>query len=246
MNQNVKKYLEILATHRNAFDKAHAARQRVERVHGIEYDAMQDPDYKALYEESTRLGLEADALTSFIIRENLARLELEDILVTAVIDDRDGEELGSTEMNLSDVCGLRHGGIEKLLGITTRDVNLHVRVLRDGQMIGRVDSDGDFNYTAAPDLKTAIGWKVATDGGRTMLIEGFDLDSAARMLLETIRLNGTYKEAFFGPYFNALKKIFVYEKTSRFSDGYCGAASTLWRVATRELGQEHEGYDFWY
>jgi len=110
--------------------------------------------------------------------------------------------------------------------------------------IGWIDDDRRFHYEAAPTLREALGWAIATDGGRDHLIEYFDLDRAARDILDAIRTNGVGRETFFGAYFEVLKKIFVCGRTSRFADGYCGHVHTLWHVATRELGKEHEGYSF--
>lgn len=116
----------------------------------------------------------------------------------------------------------------------------------EGGCIGRIDSDGDFDFDEAPDLRTALGWKIATDGGRGGLEKEFDLTAAAQNILATIRSHGTSNEAFFGPYFGVLGSILVAGHTSRFGDGHCGAAIPLWRVATRELGMPHEGYSFEY
>lgn len=208
--------------------------------------------------EASRLYSEADAVTQHIIRANLKNLGIEDMTVVGVLyysDDectpgrvrfRDGKEAGRIEMLLSDLCGLRYNGLAKQLGVEPKDVSFRIDIEKDGKKIGRIDSDGDFNFEAAPDLRTALGWKVVTDGGRVRQIEFFNLEQATGALLDTIRTSGIEKEAFFGPYFEMLQRVFVYEQTSRFGDGYCGAATTLWRVATRELGQEHPGHSFCY
>lgn len=98
----------------------------------------------------------------------------------------------------------------------------------------------------APDIRTALGWRIATDGGREYLIQFFDLDQAARFIVETIRMKGTSQDAFFDSFSAVLKSVFVFGRTSRFSDGYCGAKTLLWRMATREVGEEHGGYPFAY
>lgn len=109
-----------------------------------------------------------------------------------------------------------------------------------------VHCDGDFDYSTAPDLRTALGWKVATDGGRERIIEGFDLDEATRCILAVIERHGTDKGNFFGSYGTVVQETIVVDRTSRFGDGYCGAKTVLWQVATRQLGVAHEGYPFMY
>ncbi len=259
MNSNVTRFFELSSQSRTARDQASARRDHVSRMNGISLgDAQDDPEYKSLDQLASRLYWEADALTPHLIRDNLARLGIQDMIVIGVlyfsnnerfpngVRFRDGREAGRVEMLLSDLCGLRHGGLAKRFGVDPGKVSLRIAIELNGKCIGHVDSDGDFDYEAAPNLRTALGWKVATDGGRVRLIEGFDLDEASRRLSEVILRFGICKTVFLGPWMKALEKVFVYEKTSRFGDGYCGAANTLWRVATRELGQEHEGYEFYY
>lgn len=112
--------------------------------------------------------------------------------------------------------------------------------------IGFIDSDGRFHFKTSSQLRTALGYMIATDGGRTRLVSGCNLEQTSASLLDVIRSDGTSREIFFGSFFEALKKIFVYDRTTRFGDGYCGAATVLWQVATRELGCDHSGYDFAY
>jgi hypothetical protein len=219
----------------------------------------EDSKVRALYEESEQCYREADALTPKLIRTNLKRFGIEDMTVTGIlylsdnrptptggVHFREGPEVGRVKMLLSDLCGLRFSGLAEKFGVGPRDVSFRVKIKKEGKFIGWIDSDGDFDYKAAPDLRTALGWKIATDGGREYLIDYFDLDQATKSILETIRSNGKSKKAFFGPFFEAIQRVFVSEWTSRFGDGYCGAAPTIWRVATRELGEEHRGYTFWY
>lgn len=190
------------------------------------------------------------------IRANLEAFRLKDKLVTGVLfyaDNkltprgllfRDGKKAGRVEMMLSELCVLGYSGLAGRLNLDPNKVSLKILIEKDGQVIGRVDDDGIFHYEVAPDLRTALGWYVATDGGRVRLLD-FNPDEEAKRLLETIRFNGTERQAFFGPYFAALQQFLVYDLTSQFSDAYCSAAATLWRVATRELlGKEHPGYAF--
>lgn len=205
-----------------------------------------DPEYRRLRTRAIRLSEKIQKFFPHIIRANLATFGVEDMLVTGIIRDEQGDtELGRTEMLLSDLCGLRYHGLAKLLGIK-ENTGLSIIVEKNGRFIGRIDCDGDFNYTEAPNLRTALAWKIATDGGRGHIIEGFDLDAATQKIFTTIEANGTTKDGFFDAFFPCIKSIFVCDHTSRFGDGYCGAIMVLWRNATRELGCEHSGYSFGY
>jgi hypothetical protein len=241
MQDIIKKYIELKTAYKATRDRS--------------FTSAKEP---ALQAEATRLYWEADAFTSHFIRANLENMGVKDLVVVGVlhfsdnkrieggIRFRDGNEAGRAEMLLSNLCGLRYRGLAKQFGVELKDVSLRIVVEQNGKVIGHIDSDGDFDYEAAPDLRTALGWKIATDGGRERLIESFNLEQEAASLLDTIRTCGVSEEAFFGGYFDTLKRVFVYKHTSRFGDGYCGAATTLWRVATRELGEEHAGYPFCY
>lgn len=248
---SIQEYFQLRTASASATACAEARTEEVARnlwTNSWDDSVREHPDVLVLKAEATRLYWEADALTPHVIRANLQAFGLEDLEVVGVLTDRDsGQEIGRSEpVALSELCGLRYRRLAKKLGLDPQQAGFEITILGDRIVIGRIDSDGDFDYEAAPNLRTALGWKIATDGGRERLIEFFDLDRAARSLLDTIRANGTEREAFFGPYFDALKRVFVYERTSRFADGYCGAADPLWRAATRELGQEHEGYPFCY
>lgn len=248
------KYFETKAAHKTISDRRWARRDEL----GSTREAEKDPNFKALDAQATRLYLEAEALTPHVIRANLDRMGVNDLTVIGVLhysDDkpipggiefRDGKEAGRVEMLVSDLCGLGYSGVANRLGIESRKLSFYIVVEQDGKEIGYVDSDGRFRYKAAPDFRSALGWQIATDGGRVSLIENFNLDEASEMVLSTIRVNGVEQNAFFDPYFAALSRVFVAGHTSRFGDGYCGAAITLWRVATRQLGEEHRGYSFSY
>lgn len=227
--------------------KGQRAGEEIEKCMGCDWrEANANPEVQRLYAAGMALAREADALTPQIIRANLEAFGLEDIIVTGVLCGEDRTtELVRAEMPLSEICGLKYCGLAKKLGVDQK-VDLCVAILREGVEIGRVDSDGDFDYYGAPNLWSTLAWKIATDGGRTRLIKDFNLDLAAQLILDTIVKHGTSKAAFHGPYFETVRRTFVEGRTSRFGDGYCGAATVLWRVATRELGSEHRGYSFCY
>lgn len=254
-----EQYQRARSQSRELSDRIQRLRNQLEKELGLTWiETYSHPEVAPLVKESTRLWRECDALTAHFIQANLKAFGVEDMTVTGVLHFsnnehipgglrfRDGNEAGRVEMLLSDLCGLRYSGLADHFNVDAKDVSLHVIVEKDGVVIGHIDSDGDFDYEAAPDFRIALGWKIATDGGRVHLIEFFNLDQATASLLDTIRRNGFDKDAFFGPYFETLKRVFVYERTSRFGDGYCGAATTLWHVATRQLGEEHPGYSFAY
>lgn len=204
-----------------------------------------DPSVQPLVAEENRLYREMEAVSAEIVRANLETFGLEDFSAVGVLLAADGQaKLGQFETRVSELCSLRYSGLAEKFGIECQKASLQIRVEKDGRRIGYVDSDGRFNYEAAPNLRTALGWKIATDGGRERSLQFFDLEKAAREILATIRENGTGEQAFFGPYFEVLKRVFVYEQTTRFGNGYCGAATIIWQAATRDLGQAHEGYAF--
>jgi hypothetical protein len=207
-------------------------------------DAQKHHDYVALSDESLRLYRKVEALTMWPIRANLEAFGLEDLPVTGTLMGTDRTtRLGSVDLSLSELCCLRYSGVADKLGHRHGDVDLSLIVEKEGVRIGRVGSDGDFDYEAAPDLRTALGWKLATDGGRVGLVR-IDLDAETEAILDVVKTNGTDEEVFFGKFEAVVKGVFEYENGSRFADGYCGAQTILWQVATRQLGDEHEGYPF--
>ncbi len=246
---SIDTYLVAHAAYKTASDRAYTARDRISKEKKIGLaEAQNDPEYKALAEESSRLYWEADALTAHPIRANLTQFGLADPMVVGTLRDRNGTAiLGTTSPTpLAQLCALRYRGIAREIGLDPEKVGFSIEIATEGRAIGFVDSDGGFHHEAAPDLRTALAWKVATDGGRERLVTGFNPDQAAEDILAIIATGEPSEAKFFGSYSAALKKIFVYEESSRFSDGHCSAMTTLWHVATRELGCEHAGYGFAY
>jgi len=192
-----------------------------------------------------------------LILTNLERFGITDMTVTGVfMGDTDPtvhgalkKELCEADVLLSHLCNVGNRNMCHELGIDPQETGWGVDAIikKDGQRIGCVSSN-HFYYEAAPDLRTALGWSIATEYGREHLIEeSFDLDEAKQVILNTININGTGEKVFRGEYFQALKKrVVVYEHTSSYSDGYLGFATMFWRLATRELGEEHPGYPFCY
>ena len=176
------------------------------------------------------------------LRENLKRFGLEDIIVTGTIGVRNSYtyehttiELGP--MHLSQMCGNVWATINKR---RSDEIDLSIRVFSNGTKIGVVDSDNSFHYSAAPDLRTALGWNVATDLGH-MKVLGFGLDSAVKGLETVIRkapVDGDEKAIlnfYLGAFKTQLSHTIVYQRTSRFSDGYMGPLGLLWRIGTKTI-----------
>lgn len=241
----VREYLDRGRVARMCSD-AHSERQRqLMQKHGLDYPA--DNELEELDKKRINARERQAELAPAMIRANLYRFDLEDTDVTAELEERDSKRRIAALMEpqpLSNFCGLKFRGIAQRLGIDTESIKFNVYVKDGDKEIGTIGTDGQFTYSSAPDLRTALGWCIATDGGRERIIDFFDLDKAAQSILELIREEGVSEDTFFGPYFKLLQTIFKYEQTSRFGDGYCGVASDLWRVATRQLGNEHGGYDF--
>lgn len=258
-NPDIQRFFALMTAYNTTNDAFHLLRSTLAQKNHLSLgDAQNLPACLALAAEASRIHQEAQALTPHVIRANLQNMGINDMQVTGIlyfsnnlrtpngVHFHDGEEAGRITALLSDLCGLRYANLAKKLGVDEQVISLHIVIENDGKVLGKVDCDGDFDYSAAPDLRTALGWKVATDGGRVRIIESFDLDGATKMLTEIISSDQS-EEVFFGAYFQALKKIFISEHTSRFGDGYCGAATLLWRVAIRQLfGKEHPGYNFCY
>lgn len=124
---------------------------------------------------------------------------------------------------------------------------LNFFITQDGKEIGRVDSDSQFHYTAAPDLRTALGWAMATDGGRGRSLK-FDLEVVTRDLvtdvIKTLHPYAISQRYFFEGWHPAMNKAFKAVGGSRYSDAL-SFSNLLWRILTREyLGEEHPGYGF--
>ena len=209
-------------------------------------EAGKDSEVQRLEAESMRLYHEVQASSHIPIAANFEAFGLEDPTVVGVLRFRSGEDAGCLEAKLSELCALRSHGIVKRLELDAPcgTIEFRVKIFRDGAEIGFIDSDGDFDC-AVGTLRQAIGYKLATDGGRERLVL-VDLEAATKRVLDVVRNHGTSSENFFGPYQKVVQEVFAYNNGSRFADGYCGAMTVVWRAATRELGTLHEGYSFMY
>lgn len=208
--------------------------------------AWQHPDVLQLMSIYDREAEALRLLQAEMIRANLARFQVSDLEVTAVLHPKlgvkslpgVGDELRAP---LSEICTLKYRGVAMRLGVDREQVHLHVEIRFGGVEIGHVDSDGDFHYCGAPTLREALAWKLATDGGQWRELN-IDLDAWSGALLDLIAANGTGERFFKEEYQQLLKLIFVPEKTGRTGDSPYSAKTVLWRVATRQLGTPHDGY----
>lgn len=198
--------------------------------------------------------------TAFILA-NLKNFGVTDVVVTGKVDVRSARgdtvravALGSISLALlcatssdvlSDICKAAEKG---------ESVGCNIDVLKDGEPIGYIDSNGRFKYTAAPDLRTCLAWAVATDRGQHESVTDYDLDSEAKNVADTFSLapplvgyDEYLKPHFFGEFWATVACAIGNNKGSRFSDGYCGVMCLLWQVGTRTIrGLEHKGFSFSY
>lgn len=183
-------------------------------------------------------------VTSQCFAENLKNFGLEDFVVTGKIRVRNtalnedtAVEVGP--MRLSQMCGNVWETIKKRPGDSRG--NFSIRVYREGAPIGFVDSDHRFHYAAAPDLRTALGWVMVSDLGPYKVLTLFHLDNEVKGLETVIRkapVEGDEKAIlsyFSGAFTSQLKRMFKYEITTRFSDGYMGVREMLWKIGTKAI-----------
>lgn len=254
---NLKELGAAIAAHEEAVrvsDRAYARKRQAEeaaKAAGLpEYweVGLKDPTYLDMQSQASAAHKAAEAVSGAVIRANLEVLGLEDPVVTGTLTEYGtGREIAQTRALLSELCSKRWCGVAEALGLDAQGLGLQVKVLdASGRRLGAVDCDGRFNYDGAESLRSALAWLFATDAGRVRLL-AVDLEAATRAVLETVRTNGTGKEAFFGAFFSVLREIVVHPTTSRFGDGHLGVATAIWMAATREaFGVAHEGYPYGY
>lgn len=175
------------------------------------------------------------------LRANLDKFGLEDIIVTGTIGVTRNYKKVDVQigpMHLSQMCGKVWSTIKKR---RSDELALSITVFRDGERIGFVDSDHRFHYNAAPDLRTALGWIVATDLGHVKVLHGFHLDGEVKQLEAVIRnapTDGNEKAVlnfYLGAFKNQMARAIKYERTSRFGDGYMGALGLIWGIGTTAI-----------
>ncbi|MFA6131594.1 MAG: hypothetical protein WC702_00800 [Patescibacteria group bacterium] len=178
------------------------------------------------------------------IRAILQSLGLEDFEAVGVLINFIGQyyEVGRETMMLSELCALRASGLAARLGVDPRSIHSTITIMFDSLKIGSVNKNGSFDFESAPDLRSALLWRVATGGGPLDGIKAFDPDETAEELKRINRQLDKDMAAFFAPWFYCLRTTL--ERCSLFDDSWHRSSTIMWRVATRELGCEHYGYWF--
>ena len=180
------------------------------------------------------------------LRENLKRFGLEDIIVTGTIGivrrvhhyNHEKTAIQVGPMHLSQMCGRVLATIKKG---RSDQADFNIDVSQDGVRIGHVDSNHRFHYTAAPDLRTVLGWVVATDLGHVKVLHGFHLDGEVKQLVAVIRnapTDGDEKAVlnyYLGAFKSQLARAIKYRRTSRVVDGYIGPLYLLWAIGTKAI-----------
>lgn len=218
-------------------------------------------DVAPLVARSMEIPRELASLEAQIIRENLARFGIEDPQVTAKLDiarKHGGATLRTVEMGpdlLSNFC-LPFGVWPTGELSTDEEARLKMAIFLGGEQVGYVDSDGQFNFTAAPNLRVCVGWAVATDWGRQNLLDGYNLDYEVNKLEYAVReappLDGSADDLLRHYFLNgvwnfAVLEAMAYEKGSRFGNGHCAVKTLYWMVATRTIRERlHAGFPFIY
>ncbi len=233
------KLAESVSCSNSCYQDAHDLCERIKnRPWPFSINADNNSRVKALCERGAKYDLEAEALRVQLVQRVIENFGIADMTVTCVLMDTKRQKRGQAEMLFSEICVFGVSGLAERLHVDHMDASF-VIIQKDGVEIGNRSIGIHFN--AAPDLRTALGWLIANYGERYYGIEFFDLDKATQMILDTIRSNGTDQDAFFEPYFEAVKRVFGHNGPT-----CCIVAQTLWKIATRELGEEHEGYSVFF
>lgn len=122
-----------------------------------------------------------------------------------------------------------------------------IEVYVGDKVVGFVDSDRQLHLTTGT-LRQALGWAVVT--GIDEVPPSYDLDVEVLRLTNVIkrlapRLSTLDYDTWSETWMEALKKSLEYKWGSRFADGYCGFANTLWKVGVQDvLGKTHNGFVF--
>lgn len=128
-----------------------------------------------------------------------------------------------------------------------------IEVLCRNELIGTIDPNDVFSYSAAPDLRTCLGWVVATDQGRRQHSFEYDLDGAVHAINQSLQTLGNPSAAsrqevmkvyYEGEFGNAIRANLRQGYGSRLIGGCIDEAkNVIWRVATRTLFyEEHPGF----
>lgn len=206
------------------------------------------PAQKEAWSQYIHLHLVAERLAAPIMLENFKRLGLVDRsygvkLRGSSYGPKAGEYLaGALMMPLTLASSLGYEGLAHMLAIEDK-TSLEVVLFDGDQRVGVITCNGRVQLDVGT-LKEVLGYCIATDGGHYRLLGGIPLDTHVAQIQAVIKAEGTCRHSFFEYFMPLLTKIYRNQCESMFGDGYCGVAWCLWKAATRELGQEHPGYEF--
>jgi cold shock CspA family protein len=121
---------------------------------------------------------------------NLKKFGLEDPEVVAIFRTQDlrtrkAQDVRVGPMLLSALCQDSLSTTDRS-GQYKKSATVDIKVFRFNTEIGHIDSKGRFHFFAAPSLREALGWVVATSTGRHKAVNGFDIDGAAKGLMKDV------------------------------------------------------------
>ena len=175
----------------------------------------------------------------YLLMYNAEKADILDFDATALFYSKE-EHIAEWEISLMALYMVGYHDAIESKNPNPRMMNRDILIKKDGKEIGRFSNNNIFSFWDAPDLKTALGWRIFTDAGMSMIIESYNPKEASRKILDSIKEHGISRNTFEGPFSEALADIFVKGKTSRF--GSKTARHLIWKHATKELGREHLGY----
>lgn len=185
------------------------------------------------------IGYKTDG-TEFIL-DNLFRFgEIPDLLVTARFElkvrGRTVSQRVVGPVNLSRLCGVKDLKSEfNLPEPEGHFLSSSAKVFSGDTEIGYIDFYRHFYYVAAPDLRTAVAWVVATKLGREGVLYDYDLDAEVNALVDLVTAQPFEDDdpvgahLFRGPFTQQCLK------TIRGRTCACGYRRLFWRVLTRTV-----------
>lgn len=149
---------------------------------------------------------------------------------------------GTMLMPLSEAATLGYAGLASMLAIAER-TSLELVLFEGADRVGVITCGGRVQLNRGS-LREVLGYCIATDGGSEWSVKDVPLDGYVQRLLHVVRSEGTCKHAFFDHFMGMLPEIYRNKFETHYGDGYCGISWCVWKAVTRELGQEHPGYEF--
>lgn len=195
-----------------------------------------------------------DTMANDILRENLTRLGLtfpEKVTLTLKVWEED-EETGERTAHF-DARG-EHEFLRILEDFKYRHAlhdsnrwawNLY---FDEPGFKGQFDSDGKVSLVS--DLRTALTWRIVTDGGSRYRIDLDGLDEMIQIYHDGVRsfYDRYGHDPYYGreaaPFLDLVRLYYRYEKESQYGDGYCSAVQVIWSAACFDLYGEHRAYPY--